>query len=87
MLFEYRRTSAEVKSLVEISPCSHVSFSDTDDPSHSQTKGREQAAGRPPVAALQFPQDRTLDSEFFCFVLFVFLGPHPWHMEVPGLGV
>ena len=23
--------------------------------------------------------------KFFCF--FVFLGPHPWHMEVPRLGV
>ena len=24
----------------------------------------------------------------FCFVLFfVFLGPHPWHTEVPRLGV
>ena len=25
-------------------------------------------------------------SSFLCFV-FVFLGPHPWHMEVPRLGV
>ena len=24
--------------------------------------------------------------KFFVFVFF-FLGPHPWHMEVPGLGV
>ena len=23
----------------------------------------------------------------FCFNLFVLLGPHPWHMEVPRLGV
>ena len=23
----------------------------------------------------------------FCFVLFCFLGPHPWPMEVPRLGV
>ena len=22
-----------------------------------------------------------------CFVVVVFLGPHPWHMEVPRLGV
>ena len=30
----------------------------------------------------------TLESTF-CFVLFcfVFLGPYPWHMEVPRLGV
>ena len=28
-------------------------------------------------------------SYFFCFFFFFscFLGPHPWHMEVPGLGV
>ena len=24
---------------------------------------------------------------FFFFLSFVFLGPHPWHMEVPRLGV
>ena len=24
---------------------------------------------------------------FFFFFFLVFLGPHPWHMEVPGLGV
>ena len=24
---------------------------------------------------------------FFFFCLFVFLGPHAWHMEVPGIGV
>jgi len=24
---------------------------------------------------------------FIYFSLFVFLGPHPWHMEVPSLGV
>ena len=24
---------------------------------------------------------------FFFFCLFVFLGPHPWHMEGPRLGV
>ena len=23
----------------------------------------------------------------FIFVLFFFVGPHPWHMEVPSLGV
>ena len=23
----------------------------------------------------------------FVFVILSFLGPHPWHMEVPGLGV
>ena len=23
----------------------------------------------------------------FFFFFLVFLGPHPWHMEVPGLGV
>ena len=23
----------------------------------------------------------------FLFLFFVFLGPHPWHMEVPKLGV
>ena len=23
----------------------------------------------------------------FCFVLFCFVGPHAWHMEVPRLGV
>ena len=23
----------------------------------------------------------------FVWFLFVFLGPHPWHTEVPGLGV
>ena len=26
-------------------------------------------------------------SSFFVLVLFVFLGPHLWHMEVPRLGV
>ena len=26
-------------------------------------------------------------SFFFCFCSLVFLGPHPWHMEVPRLGV
>ena len=31
---EHLRPSAKVKSLVEISPCSCVSFFDTDDPSH-----------------------------------------------------
>ena len=24
---------------------------------------------------------------FVCLFVFVFLGPHPWHMEVPRLGV
>ena len=24
---------------------------------------------------------------YFIFCLFVLLGPHPWHMEVPRLGV
>ena len=24
---------------------------------------------------------------FVCFVLFAFLGPHLWHMEVPRLGI
>ena len=24
---------------------------------------------------------------FFFFFFFVFLGLHPWHMEVPGLGI
>ena len=24
---------------------------------------------------------------FFCFFFFVFLGPHPWHVKVPRLGV
>ena len=23
----------------------------------------------------------------FCFLSFFFLGPHPWHMEVPRIGV
>ena len=26
-------------------------------------------------------------SFFFFFFFFAFLGPHPWHMEVPSLGV
>ena len=32
----------------------------------------------------------TLDKTFhffFLFIFLVFLGPHPWHMEVPRLGV
>ena len=29
------------------------------------------------------PQGTILNS---CFFLFVFLGPHPWHMEGPRLG-
>ena len=33
-LLEYLHPSAEVKSLVEISPCSCVSFFNNDDPSH-----------------------------------------------------
>ena len=33
VLFEHPCPSAEVKSLVEISPCPRVSLSDTDDPS------------------------------------------------------
>ena len=33
---------------------------------------------------LQFP---TLAPFFFFFCLFVFLGPHLWHMEVPRPGV
>ena len=24
---------------------------------------------------------------FFLLYLFIFLGPHPWHMEIPRLGV
>ena len=39
--FEHPRPSAEVKRLVEISPCSCVSFSDTDDPSHVPNKGTD----------------------------------------------
>ena len=27
------------------------------------------------------------ESEFFYLFIFLFLGPHPWHMEVPRLGV
>ena len=26
-------------------------------------------------------------SVFVCLFVFVFLGPHPWHMEAPRLGV
>ena len=37
VLFEHLSPSAEVKSLVEIAPCSCVSFSDTDRPSHFPT--------------------------------------------------
>ena len=37
--------SAEVKSLVEISPCPHVSLSDTDDPSQSYLNFQHQAMG------------------------------------------
>ena len=25
--------------------------------------------------------------DFYLFFIFVLLGPHPWHMEVPRLGV
>ena len=41
-LFEYLRPSAEVKSFVEISPCSCVSFSDTDDLSHLPDTGAQE---------------------------------------------
>ena len=33
------------------------------------------------------PRNHMGISVLFCFVLFVFLGPHPRHMEVPRLGV
>ena len=39
VLLEYPCPSVDVKSLVEISPCSCVSFSSTDDLSHSPTDG------------------------------------------------
>ena len=29
----------------------------------------------------------TQASQAYLFFLFCFLGPHPWHMEVPSLGV
>ena len=35
VLFEYSHPSTEVKSLVEISPCSYVLLSDADNPSQS----------------------------------------------------
>ena len=26
-------------------------------------------------------------NKIFIFYFFVFLGPHPWHMEIPRLGI
>ena len=31
--------------------------------------------------------DNNLEKSWVIFVLFIFLGPQPWHMEVPRLGV
>ena len=28
-----------------------------------------------------------ISTAFFAFFFLAFLGPHPWHMEVPRLGV
>ena len=37
---------------------------------------------------LEYPKLCTCQEKFFFFVcLFVFLGPHPWYMEAPRLGV
>ena len=47
--------SAEVKNLVEISPCPHVSLSDTDDPSQSYLNFQQYAAG----AALKKKRQKT----------------------------
>ena len=56
--------------------------------------GREEgwAVGQEPENS--FPQPPTLQMNFkefknfiFSFILFVFLGPHPQHMEVLTLGV
>ena len=36
----------------------------------------------------QYMQPKVINQAFgFLFVYFVFLWPHPWHMEVPRLGV
>lgn len=41
-LSEHLRPSAEVKSLVEMAPCSCVSFFDTDNPSHAPNNSKFQ---------------------------------------------
>ena len=40
-----------------------------------------------PFSFLYFQPLTTLWFIYFYFIFFVFLGPHLWHMEVPGLGV
>ena len=48
-LLEHPCPSEEVKSLVEMSLCPHVSLSDTDDRSQSDLNFQQQAAGRTEV--------------------------------------
>ena len=39
------------------------------------------------VKKVQFQNSELLLFELFFFFFFCFFGPHPWHMEVPKLGV